>query len=72
MTTEFLKEPVIAALNEAGKPLKAKEIARALDVTVTDYLPFRRFLRELLAADGVIQRMAVSAHRDLALVCSAL
>ncbi len=53
MTTEFLKEPVIAALNKAGKPLRAKELARALDVTGTDYRPFRRFLRKLLAAGEV-------------------
>ena len=44
----FLKETVLAALEQAGRPLKPKELARALEVQASDYRDFRKFLRELL------------------------
>jgi ribonuclease R len=44
----FLKETILAALEKAGRPLKAKELARTLDISGADYRAFRKFLRDLL------------------------
>jgi ribonuclease R len=52
----FLKEPVLEALNRAGKPLKAKDLARNLEVARKDYRAFKDFLRELVDA-GVLYRV---------------
>jgi ribonuclease R len=46
----FLKEPVLEALERAGRPLQAKELARAMSVPVEEYRTFRRFLRDLLGS----------------------
>ena len=46
----FLKETVLAALEKSGRPLKAKDLARALEVPAADYRAFRKFLRELLSS----------------------
>jgi ribonuclease R len=46
----FLKETVLAALEKAGRPLKAKDLARALEISGADYRDFRRFLRDLLSS----------------------
>jgi ribonuclease R len=46
---EFLRE-------EAGRPLKAKELARALDVPQADYAEFKELLRRL-ESDGMLYRV---------------
>jgi ribonuclease R len=53
---DFLKEPVLSALNRAGRPLKAKELAREVEVEGADYRAFRAFLREL-TANGELYRV---------------
>ena len=45
--TDFLKEPVLRALREAGRPLKPKELAKILGVKTGDYRAFRDFLHAL-------------------------
>jgi ribonuclease R len=52
---DFLKEPVLEALRGAGRPLKAKELARKLDVPTGDYRDFKSFLRGLQAAGELYQ-----------------
>jgi len=52
----FLKEPVIEALNRAGRPQRAKDLAKALDVPRGDYRDFRHFLQDLQEA-GEIYRV---------------
>ena len=47
---DYLKEPVIQALHDAGRPLKSKELAKALKIPGDDYQSFREFLRTLQAA----------------------
>jgi ribonuclease R len=41
---------------EAGRPLKAKELAKALDVSASDYVEFRALLQRL-EKDGVLYRV---------------
>jgi len=52
----FLKEPVLTALADAGRPLKAKDLARDVGVERKDYRAFRDFLRDLLSR-GEIYRV---------------
>lgn len=59
--TDFLKEPVLKALSQAGRPLKSKELARVLDVPTQDYRAFKAFLRTL-TDDGVIYRVKGSRY----------
>ncbi len=54
---DFTAEAVIRHLqSEAQRPLKAKELARALDVNQDDYAEFREFLSHLVD-DGVLYRV---------------
>ena len=54
---EFTAEAVIRHLqSEAERPLKAKELARALDVSQDDYAEFKDFLGHLVD-DGVLYRV---------------
>ncbi|NNF08050.1 MAG: RNB domain-containing ribonuclease, partial [Candidatus Eisenbacteria bacterium] len=47
---DFLKQPVLDALERAGRPLKSKELARELDVPTRRYRAFREFLKGLVAS----------------------
>ncbi len=53
--SDFLKEPVIEALRRSGRPLKAKELARDLDVPTDDYREFRDYLRGLVESGELYQ-----------------
>ncbi len=52
---DFLKEPILDALRKAGRPLKAKELARVLDISTEDYRDFKGFLHGLQAAGELYQ-----------------
>jgi ribonuclease R len=57
MTTDGTLEALIAHLRaEATRPLKAKELARALDVAPADYAEFKEYLSRLVD-DGVLYRV---------------
>jgi ribonuclease R len=47
---EFLKEPIVSALREAGRPLKPRELARALGIDSRKQRRFERFLEGLVEA----------------------
>jgi ribonuclease R len=47
---EFLKESVLEALRKAGRPLKSRDLAKALAVDEAHYRAFRAFVDELTKA----------------------
>jgi len=59
-TAEALRARVLVALSESGRPLKAKEIARALRLPTAEYRSFRRLLEGMERA-GKLRR--VKGHR---------
>jgi ribonuclease R len=59
-SAEALRARVLAALSGAGRPLKSKELARALRVPTAEYRSFRRLL-EGMERSGALRR--VKGHR---------
>lgn len=45
--TDFLKQPILTALREAGRPLDARQLSRRLGIDRSEQRDFRRFLEEL-------------------------